>query len=59
MQFSVSHFKIPRNAEIDVLIGRQRRFSALPGRIGSALAVRVNDGILPAPEPLTIPFTRQ
>ncbi len=50
---------IPRNAELDVLIGRQQRFLATPGRVGSALAVRLSNGVLPAPETMTIPPSRQ
>lgn len=50
---------IPRTAEIDVLIGQQRRFQAAPGRVGPALAVRLTDDVMPAPESVTIPFTRQ
>lgn len=50
---------IPRTAEIDVIIGQQRRFQAAPGRVGSALAIRLTDDVMPAPESVTIPFTRQ
>jgi flagellar motor switch protein FliM len=49
---------IPRNADLDVLIGQQRRFQAAPGRLGTALAVRLTDDVRPAPETVTIPFTR-
>jgi flagellar motor switch protein FliM len=49
---------ISRTAEIDVLVGSQPRFRASPGRVGPALAVRINDGVLPAPDEVTIPFTR-
>lgn len=49
---------IPRTAEIDVMIGQQRRFQAAPGRLGSSLAVRLTDDVKPAPETITIPFSR-
>ncbi len=49
---------ISRGADIDVFIGSQPRFHGSPGRVGPALAVRITDGVLPAPESLTIPFTR-
>ncbi len=49
---------IPRSADIDVIIGDQRRFQASPGRVGSNLAVRLTDDVMPAPESLTIPLTR-
>ena len=49
---------IPRNADLDVMIGQQRRFQASPGRLGPALAVRLTDDVKPAPEAVTIPFTR-
>jgi flagellar motor switch protein FliM len=49
---------ISRGADIDLLIGSQPRFRASPGRVGPALAVRINEGVLPAPETITIPFTR-
>ncbi|MEP7344754.1 MAG: FliM/FliN family flagellar motor switch protein [Gemmatimonadaceae bacterium] len=55
---SVMATGISRTADIDVLIGNQPRFRASPGRLGQALAVRINDGVLPAPELITIPFTR-
>jgi flagellar motor switch protein FliM len=50
---------ISRGADIDLLIGSQPRFRASPGRVGPALAVRINEGVLPAPESITIPFTRK
>lgn len=50
---------ISRAADIDLLIGNQPRFRASPGRVGPALAVRINEGVLPAPESITIPFTRK
>jgi flagellar motor switch protein FliM len=56
---SVISTGIPRNADIDVFIGAQRRYLASPGRVGSALAVRLAEGILPPPEPITIPINRQ
>lgn len=49
---------ISRGADIDLLVGSQPRFRASPGRVGPALAVRINEGVLPAPETITIPFTR-
>lgn len=49
---------IHRQADIDVIVGAQPRFRASPGRIGPSLAVRINEGVLPAPETVTIPFTR-
>ena len=49
---------LSRTAEIDVIVGNQPRFRASPGRVGPSLAVRLNEGILPAPEVVTIPFTR-
>lgn len=49
---------ISRNADIDVIVGNQPRFRASPGRVGPALAVRLNEGVLPAPETVIIPFTR-
>lgn len=49
---------ISRGADIDLLVGSQPRFRASPGRVGPALAVKINEGVLPAPEAITIPFTR-
>ncbi|MBV6521247.1 MAG: Flagellar motor switch protein FliM [Gemmatimonadaceae bacterium] len=49
---------ISRGADIDLLVGSQPRFRARPGRVGPSLAVRINEGVLPAPEQITIPFTR-
>lgn len=49
---------IPRTAELDVLVGSQRRFQASPGRVGGSLAVRLTEDVQPAPETVTIPFTR-
>ena len=49
---------IPRTATLDILVGGQRRFQGSPGRIGSTLAVRLTDGIGPAPESHTRPTTR-
>jgi flagellar motor switch protein FliM len=48
---------LPRTALLDVLVGDQRRFQATPGRIGSTLAVRLTDGIGPAPEGGPAPAT--
>ena len=39
---------LPRTALLDVLIGAQRRFQAMPGRLGSTLAVRLLDRVGPA-----------
>jgi flagellar motor switch protein FliM len=55
---SVVNTGIARNAELDVLVGDQRRFRAAPGRVNTALAVRITEGVMTAPETLTIPFTR-
>jgi flagellar motor switch protein FliM len=55
---SVVNTGISRSAELDLLVGDQCRFHGAPGRVGGALAVRVTDGVLPAPEQITIPFTR-
>ncbi|MEO6445750.1 MAG: FliM/FliN family flagellar motor switch protein [Gemmatimonadaceae bacterium] len=55
---SVLSTGIPRTAELDVLLGSQRRYLGAPGRIGASLAVRITDGILPAPESNTLPLTR-
>jgi flagellar motor switch protein FliM len=41
---------LPRTALLDVLVGTQRRFQATPGRLGSTLAVRLQDRIGPALE---------
>ncbi|MBK6486400.1 MAG: FliM/FliN family flagellar motor switch protein [Gemmatimonadetes bacterium] len=49
---------VPRNAELDVIVGSQSRFRAAPGRIGPSLAVRLTDGLLPAPETDSLPITR-
>lgn len=49
---------VARNAELDVIVGSQARFRAAPGRIGPSLAVRLTDGLLPAPEPDSLPITR-
>lgn len=57
-QGSVVATGIPCTAPLDVLIGGQRRFLATPGRVGSTLAVRVSEGVLRAPDPVTIPYTK-
>lgn len=49
---------VPRSAELSVLVGAQPRFKAAPGRIGPSLAVRLTDGLHPAPETDTLPITR-
>ena len=49
---------VPRTAMLDVLVGSQRRFQATPGRIGSTLAIRLTDGIGPAPDGRPRPITR-
>lgn len=41
---------LPRTAQLDVLVSGQRRFQAMPGKLGSTLAVRLLDRIGPAPE---------
>ena len=55
---SVLSTGIPRTDELDVTLGGQRRFRAAPGRIGSSLAIRITDGLNPAPETDTLPLTR-
>lgn len=55
---SVMQTGVSRSAELDLIIGAQPRFKAAPGRIGPSLAVRLTDGLLPAPEPDTLPITR-
>jgi len=49
---------VPRNAELDLIVGAQPRFRATPGRVGPSLAVRLTDGLLPAPETDTLSITR-
>lgn len=49
---------VARNAELDVIIGSQTRYRAAPGRIGPSLAIRLTDGLLPAPETDSLPITR-
>jgi len=49
---------VARNAELDVIVGSQTRFRAAPGRIGPSLAIRLTDGLLPAPETDSLPITR-
>lgn len=55
---SVLNTGVIRTAELDLIVGAQPRFKAAPGRIGPSLAVRLTDGLLPAPEPDTLPITR-
>jgi len=55
---SVLNTGVARTAELDLIVGAQPRFKAAPGRIGPSLAVRLTDGLLPAPEPDTLPITR-
>ena len=55
---SVLSTGIPRTDALDVSLGEQRRFRAAPGRVGSSLAVRITDGLTPAPETDTLPITR-
>lgn len=49
---------VPRSSQLDVLVGGQHRFRAMPGRVGPSLAVQVLDAIGAAPETDTIPITR-
>jgi flagellar motor switch protein FliM len=49
---------LPRTSELDVFIGEQRRFRAMPGRIGASLAVQVTDGLLAKPDSDTLPLSR-
>jgi len=49
---------VPRTTELDVRIGSQSRYRAAPGRIGPSLAIRLTDGLLPAPETDSLPITR-
>jgi flagellar motor switch protein FliM len=55
---SVLSTGLPRQVPLDILVGKQRRFQATPGRVGPALAVRLTDGLMPAPETDTIPLHR-
>jgi len=55
---SVVSTGIMRNAELNVVVGSQVRFTGAPGRIGPSLAVRLTEGLLPAPETDTLPITR-
>jgi flagellar motor switch protein FliM len=55
---SVVDTGIPRTAELDVLVGDQCRFRALPGRVSSSMAVRITDSVMPPPDATTIPTTR-
>jgi flagellar motor switch protein FliM len=49
---------VPRNAELDLNVGGQRRFGATPGRVGGSLAVKVVDSLAPAPDPDTLSLFR-
>jgi flagellar motor switch protein FliM len=49
---------VPRTSPLDVHVGSQLRFHASPGRLGAALAVKLTDGLLEAPETDAIPLTR-
>ena len=55
---SVLSTGLSRSEELDVTIGGQRRFRGAPGRIGPSLAVRVTDGLNPAPETDALPLSR-
>lgn len=55
---SVLSTGVTRTAELNVIVGSQPRFKGAPGRIGPSLAVRLTDGLLPAPETDTLPITR-
>jgi flagellar motor switch protein FliM len=50
---------VQRSAELQVLVGSQRRFSATPGRVGASLAVRITDGLHAAPELDVISLLRE
>lgn len=56
---SVLSTGVRRTTELQVLVGTQRRFSATPGRVGTALAVRISDGLHPAPELDVISLLRE
>jgi flagellar motor switch protein FliM len=49
---------VPRNAELDLNVGGQRRFGASPGRVGSSMAVKVLDELTPAPDTDTLSLFR-
>jgi flagellar motor switch protein FliM len=55
---SVLSTGLPRTEELDITIGGQRRFRGAPGRIGPSLAVRITDGLAPAPETDALPISR-
>lgn len=55
---SVLSTGVTRTAELNVIVGSQVRFKGAPGRIGPSLAVRLTEGLLPAPETDTLPITR-
>lgn len=55
---SVVSTGVTRTSELDVIVGSQVRFRGAPGRIGPSLAVRLTEGLLPAPETDSLPITR-
>ena len=55
---SVLSTGIARTADLNLLLGSQSRFHAAPGRIGASLAVRITDGLLPAPDAGTLSLIR-
>ena len=55
---SVLSTGLARTAPLEVIVGEQPRFRGAPGRIGPSLAVRLTEGLLPAPETDTLPITR-
>lgn len=55
---SVLSTGIARTEQLDITLGGQRRFRGAPGRIGPSLAVRITDGLSPAPETDSLPLSR-
>lgn len=49
---------VSRGEPLEIHLGTQRRFRGSPGRVGGALAVRITDGLAPAPDTDTLPLTR-
>jgi flagellar motor switch protein FliM len=49
---------LPRTAELDINVGGQQRFRGAPGRVGTSLAVRITDGLGPAPATDSLPLIR-
>jgi flagellar motor switch protein FliM len=45
-------------APVEVYVGSQRRFRAMPGRLGTSLAIRLTEGLLDPPEPDALPLSR-